>query len=262
MAEVVLSECTRIGHLRLSNVAKRNAMTLEMWRQLQVAVHELDRSADTRVIVISGDGDRAFASGADIGTFTAIQEGSLSLENFVETVFGATAAIRAAKKPVVASIRGSCMGAGMEIAAACDVRFASTDARFGMPAALIGLGVQKEIVREFVHLMGRANAADVLLSARTFDATEAQRMGFVNQVLDPAKLDDTVRAYSQALCANAPLTLRAAKVALGSVCTSGAEAPELEYEADRLVAQCYESRDFSEGRKAFFEKRRPAFTGR
>lgn len=232
-----------------------------MWRQLEAAVQELDRAPEVRAIVISGEGEEAFASGADIGSFTAIQSGALPLDEFLQAVLSAPAAIRAATKPVIASIHGVCMGAGMEIAAACDVRIAASDAKFRIPAALIGLGFHKEVVREFVHLIGPANTADVLLSARTFDASEAHHMGFVNRVVDARSLDEAVSTYANAVAGNAPLTLRAAKVAIDRAVAGGSRQDEGAEDVDVLIERCYQSDDFKEGPRAFFEKRKPIFTG-
>ncbi|MBT2304870.1 enoyl-CoA hydratase/isomerase family protein [Variovorax paradoxus] len=262
MARVALHREGAVGHVRISNRTKRNAMSLDMWRQLEDAVLELDGSADIRVIVIAGDGDEAFASGADIRSFEVVQSGAMSLDAFMEIVLRGPKAIRNASKPVIASIDGVCMGAGMEIAAACDVRFASSRARFRIPASLIGLGFQREIVNEFVQLMGRANVADILLSARAFAASEARTMGFVNQVVDGQGLQAAVSAYAQTLSANAPLTLQAAKAAIRRVCAADdMGGPESDRDVDTLVAQCYRSADFREGLRAFFEKRKPVFVG-
>jgi len=261
MAEILRSRDSGIGHIHISNLAKRNALSLEMWRQLEAAVVELDRSPDVRVIVVSGDGDEAFASGADISSFEAVQSGALPLKDFLDIVLKGPAAIRSAAKPVIASIRGICMGAGMEIAAACDIRFAASDARFRMPAALIGLGFPKDVLREFVQIMGRANTADVFMSGRTFDALEAQRMGFVNHVVDVPALDDAVSAYARTLCDNAPLTVRAAKAAISLAFATAIEREELDLQVDSLIDRCYASSDFREGPRAFFERRKPVFTG-
>jgi enoyl-CoA hydratase/carnithine racemase len=162
--------------------------------------------------------------------------------------------------PVVAKIRGICMGGGLGLAAACDVRIAATDAIFRMPAARLGLGYNFTGIKRFVQLLGAANTSDIFFSARKFDAADAYAMGFLNRVVPVADLDREVAAYCELLVENAPLTMAAAKFAIRQTGTDPA-ARDMDQLA-RMLEACFSSEDYREGRKAFMEKRKPNFKGK
>jgi len=163
-------------------------------------------------------------------------------------------------KPVLAKIRGICMGGGLGLAAACDVRIASADAVFRMPAGRLGLGYNYTGIRRFVQILGAANTADIFFSARKFDAADALGMGFVNRVVPVADLDREFAAYAEMLAENAPLTLAAAKFAIRQT-GMDPEARDLD-RAARMIETCFDSDDYREGRRAFMEKRKPNFRGK
>jgi enoyl-CoA hydratase/carnithine racemase len=163
-------------------------------------------------------------------------------------------------KPVVARIRGICMGGGLGLAAACDVRIAADDAVFRMPAGRLGLGYNYTGVKRFVQLLGAANTADIFFSARKFNAADALAMGFVNSVVPVADLDSEFAAYCEMVAENAPLTLAAVKFSIRQTGLDPA-ARDLE-QAARLIERCFDSEDYREGRRAFMEKRKPNFQGK
>ena len=163
-------------------------------------------------------------------------------------------------KPVVAKIRGICMGGGLGLAAACDVRIASEDAVFRMPAGRLGLGYNFTGIRRFVQLLGAAGTSDIFFSARKFNDIDALRMGFVNRVVPVADLDREVAAYCELVAENAPLTMAAAKFAIRQTGLDS-DARDLE-QAARMIETCFSSGDYFEGRRAFMEKRKPKFTGK
>jgi enoyl-CoA hydratase/carnithine racemase len=161
---------------------------------------------------------------------------------------------------VIAKIRGICIGGGLGFAAACDIRICSDDAVFRMPAARLGLGYSTSGVRRFMNVIGAANTADIFFSARKFDAAEALRMGFVSRVCTAATLDSEVSALCAMIAGNAPLTIAAAKYSIQQALKDPAERDVAA--AMRLVEACFASDDHKEGRRAFMEKRTPAFVGK
>ncbi|MCZ7565813.1 MAG: enoyl-CoA hydratase [Burkholderiales bacterium] len=259
MAKLITRRAGGVGWILFSNPARMNALTLDMWKALPDAVGAFDADPAVRVIVLAGDGDKAFVSGADVSQFDQARATPQEQDSYNQDVEAAYLAPTLAAKPVVAKIRGVCMGGGLGLAAACDVRFAADDAVFRMPAARLGLGYSFVGMRRFVHVLGAANAADVFFSARKFDAGDALAMGFVSRVFPAADLDREVEAYCAMVAENAPLTLVAAKTAIREV-LKDAQARDLAA-LQRQIDACYESADYAEGRAAFKSKRAPRFRG-
>jgi enoyl-CoA hydratase len=260
MAELQTRIDGAVATVLFSNPAKMNAMTYDMWQAVPKTFAELDANPAVRVIVCAGDGEKAFISGADISQFEKLRgtvEAQIVYNRAVEEAYQAP---MNCTKPVVARVRGICIGGGLGFAAACDLRICSEDAVFRMPAARLGLGYSPAGVRRFMNVLGAANTTDIFMSARKFDAREALRMGFVSQVVPVASLEKTVADYCRMVAQNAPLTVAAAKYAVQQWLKDGKDR-DLE-RAMKMVEACFASEDHKEGRKAFMEKRTPEFKGK
>jgi len=260
MADLIIRRDGAVATVLFSNTPKMNAVTYDMWRAVPETFAALDADPAVRAIVVAGDGDKAFISGADISQFEKLRSTADAQAVYNAAVEESYLAPVRCSKPVIARIRGICMGGGLGFAASCDLRFCSDDAVFRMPAARLGLGYGAAGIRRFMHVIGTANTLDVFLSARKFGAAEALRMGFVSQVVPAANLEKTVADYCRMMAENAPLTVAAAKFAVQQWMKDPTDRDLAK--AQKMVDTCFASADHKEGRAAFMEKRIPNFTGR
>jgi enoyl-CoA hydratase len=239
----------------------RNALTTAMWQGLADRIEELSSASEIRVILLTGAGDRAFIAGADIAELKAMVETPAREAEARQFTQAVIAAITKSPKPIVAVINGDCMGGGILLAVACDLRLASTTARFAIPAVKLGVAYPpEEGVARLARLVGATAAAEILLTGRTFDAAEAISIGLLNRTHPQKDLENAAREYALEMAGCAPLAVAAHKRAIahsGST-PSATELAELE----QLVDQCYRSEDCREGLAAFLEKRIPRFAGK
>jgi enoyl-CoA hydratase len=249
-----------IATVTFNNPAKRNALSADMRAALPPLLAALDADGDVRVIVVTGAGNKAFASGADISEFGAQRTAPEDRAAYDRGQAALAEAWASAGKPVIAMIRGFCLGGGLLTALQADIRIASDDSQFGIPAARLGLGYGFSGVTALMGLIGPARTAEVLFSARRFPAQEALRMGLVNQVVPAAALKETVYDQAQAIAGNAPLTVAAAKAAIREASRPSGERDLAGVQA--MVEACFRSADYLEGQRAFADKRPPTFTGR
>ncbi|HEX7053406.1 MAG TPA: enoyl-CoA hydratase [Burkholderiales bacterium] len=247
-----------VGWLVLDNAARRNAVSLEMWQAIPEVLAAFEADPEIRVVVVTGAGDKAFASGADISQFEKNRASAEGVQRYEQLGDAAMSRLQSLDKPTIAMIRGYCLGGGLNIALLCDLRLAAEDARFGIPAARMGLGYRASAMKNLVDLVGPAYAREIMLTARQFSAAEALAMGLVHRVAPAQGLEALTREYCDTIAANAPLTLRTAKRVIREV-------TRVQYDADACrawVRECFESEDYAEGRRAFMEKRKPVFKGK
>ena len=257
---IIAERANGVGYLKLNQPEKHNAISYAMWVAIAGVMESFREDDEVRVVVMSGEGGRAFSAGADISEFSEIRSTEAQIEIYEAAGRAAYEAITHCPKPVIARIEGFCVGGGLAVALCADLRIATDDSRFGIPAAKLGLGYSHKSLRPLVDLVGPTYAKEILFTARRFTAAEAQRMGLVNQVVARGEIDAFVEDYAQTIAANAPLTVKACKTVVAELL----EDPE-ERDiglCDRVVDACFASEDYKEGRAAFMEKRKPRFTGR
>ena len=249
-----------IGWLVLDNPARLNALDSAMWRAIPPAVAQFDADPEVRVIVLRGEGDKAFAVGMDISEFETARTTPEQVAAFDRLIDEALHALQSSPKPVIAMIRGFCMGGGVEISLACDLRYCSEDVQMAIPAARLGLGYGVDGTKRLVETVGHANAREIFFTGRRYNGAEAFSIGLVHRIVPTAELEAFVRKTAEGMAENAPLTLAAAKILIEEFVRPSGE-PDL---AKGLAAieRCALSEDYQEGRKAFMEKRKPRFRGR
>ncbi len=258
--KIIAKKDGAIGRITFNNPERRNAISLEMWQAMPVIVEDMAADDAIRVIVVNGAGGRAFASGADISGFEKQRSSKDAIAEYGAAVSTATTALSTVEKPTIAMIEGYCIGGGLLVALCCDIRIVSDDSLFGIPAARLGLGYKFDSVRPLVDLIGPTYAKEILFTARQFDADEARQMGLVNRVLPRAALAGYMEDYAATIAANAPLTLLAVKKTIDEV-LKDPDARDLAL-CQALTDACFDSADYTEGRRAFMEKRKPDFVGR
>lgn len=246
-----------VATVTLHNPGRYNAMSLGMWLALAQTMERLREDGTVRAVVLRGDGDKAFVSGADISEFGVERSGDTAVKAYDAAVSAAQDGIAHFPRPVIAAISGICYGGGLGLALACDVRYCASNARFRMPAARLGLGYAHGGIKRMVDLLGAARAAELFFTAHVFDATQAATMGLVNAVHED--VFGRTHAVAADIASNAPMTLAAAKLAFGAVLAGSP--PDQVAAVNTAVQACFSSNDYVEGRIAFVEKRPPRFTG-
>ena len=259
--KLLLEKDGPIGWITFNQPEKRNAVSQEMWQAMPEYVADLAADDAIRVVILRGAGEQAFVAGADISQFKDRRRNAADEEEYRRISGAGSESLARLGKPLVAMIHGFCIGGGVSIAITCDLRIAADDARFGIPAARLGLGYHYKGMEKLMSLIGPAYTKELFFTARTdFTSQDALRMGLVNQVVPKADLERFTRDYALTMSRNAPLTQRSAKASVEQLLK-----PEAQRDyalLDKLIKDCFDSQDYQEGVKAFSEKRRPQFQGR
>lgn len=250
----------KIGWMIFNNPARRNALSLDMYQAIPEIMAEFEQDDQIRVIILKGAGGKAFISGADISSFDKVRSSPEDNVAWDAITSKASSAIYDALKPTIAMVDGYCLGGGVSIAMSCDLRIASEKSRFAVPAAKLGVGYGPKGLIKLLHAVNPSAAKEIFFTARQFSAEEAAGMGWINRMLPDDQLEDYVREYAETIADNAPLTIRALKETVRELMNDPGERDMTRAEA--LVTACFSSEDYVEGRRAFMEKRPPAFNGR
>jgi enoyl-CoA hydratase len=258
--KILQSVTDGVGVITLNNPEKRNAMSLEMWEGFGHALVELRDDPDIRVVVLTGAGDKAFVSGADISQFEKTRHNAEASEEYSRRSAAQRALLADYPKPVIACIRGFCLGGGMQVAMLADIRLASDNSQFGIPAAKLGIAYGFDGLRNLVSLVGPSWARLIMYTGMRIDSAEALRIGLVDRVIADGELWNATMEIARTISTNAPLAIKAAKITIAEVLK---DPDQRNMDAIKQIGvACMDSEDFREGRRAFMEKRKPKFTGR
>ena len=258
--KIIAKKENGIGWVIITNPEKRNAMSIEMYEAMAAALKSYATDPEVRVVILKGEGGKSFISGADISQFKE-RRSTLEQVRAGEAISEANnKALRECPKPTIAMIRGFCMGGGLGTAIVCDIRIASDDSQFGVPAAKLGVGYRFNGIRRLTEVVGPQFTAEIFYTGRRFSAQEAYDMGLINRMVPAADLEKYVLDFATTLANNAPLTLKAVKQCLIELKKDPAER-NLDL-CQKMVEDCFTSQDYVEGRNAFMEKRKPAFKGK
>ena len=247
-----------VAVLTIANRRRMNALTAAMWQQLPEHIHQADQNPEVRVVLVRGEGESAFSAGADISEFELNRQGNAATA-YNDLNHRAFDAILTCAKPTIAMVHGFCLGGGLAIAACCDLRIAGACARFAIPAARLGIGYDPRWLRPLLRLASPAAVKEILFTGHRFNVEEARALGLVNRIVPSTELEGSARALAAEISANAPLTIRAAKASIDQLSQHAGTADI--GALDNLVAACFSSDDYVEGRRAFLEIRAPKVRG-
>jgi len=248
-----------VAWITFDNPSRLNALRADMWAQIPKVIANAQDSQDVRVVVLRGAGNKSFSTGADISEFDTVRAGAAA-QTYNQLNHDAFMALEKISKPTIAMIHGFCLGGGLGLAVSCDLRVCDENATFAVPAARLGIGYHPKWMRSILNTLSAPHAKELLFTGKRFEASWALRCGLVNDVLPVDGLEAEVTKLAGQIRANAPLSLLAAKRSIDAFTANPALQDHSEIE--QLVADCFNSDDYKEGRCAFMEKRKPVFKGR
>jgi enoyl-CoA hydratase/carnithine racemase len=257
--EIVVAAAEGVVTVTLNRPAKRNAVSLALWRRLTEIFAALGRQDGARAVILTGAGGN-FCAGADISEFVTVRADATMGEAYEAVADSATRAVRDCALPTIAAVSGYAMGGGCGLALACDFRVGDASTRMGIPAARLGIVYGPLDCSLLLRQVGLANAKRVLYSGRAFGLADCSRMGLVDMVAEQGSALEAARAFAADLAANAPLSIAGAKLVLEALVSGTADARA--GEIDAFIARAMDSADYREGAAAFTAKRAPRFVGR
>jgi enoyl-CoA hydratase/carnithine racemase len=248
-----------VGWIVFNQPAKKNAINDAMWRGIPEAMARYDADREVRCVAFRGAGTEAFASGADISEFAKIRAERAAVSQYDGLLDRVLHSIQGSPKPSVAMIHGFCMGGGLEVALACDLRYCGRSAQFGIPAAKLGLAYSVEGHKRLLETVGHARAREIMFLGRRYPADEAFAMGLVHRILPDEELEKFTTEVIDTLVQNAPLSIANSKTQIEEYVKASGEPDHARMQA--AIERCAKSADYEEGRRAFVEKRKPRFSG-
>jgi enoyl-CoA hydratase/carnithine racemase len=252
---VYLERQGAVAHLILNAPKKRNALSEAMWRALPPLLAEADVDPDIRLLVVRGEGG-AFAAGADISEFEAVYATPERAADYSKAIATALDGLANFPKPTLAAIDGACVGGGCALALACDLRFAADGSKFGITPAKMGLAYPLNDTRRLIAAVGVSAAKDILFTGRLMQAVEALHIGLIDRLVERGELDEAVELFAQQIIATSPRTARVTKQIIARIIAGQDEDDDA---TRQLFLDAFKSEDFSEGYRAFIEKRAPKF---
>lgn len=252
-----------VGTLTFNRPQQGNALSVDLLMDLHLTLKKWAETDDVRVVVITGNSDKAFSSGYDIAAIPT--EMNPETAEILKTNNPLELALNSVKDfpyPVIAMINGYCFGAGLNLAMCCDIRIGADHIKAGMPPAKLGLVYHPQGLSQFIEVMGMARTREIFFTARTYTGGEIKNMGMVDHLVPVDKLSDTVYAMAEDIAKNAPLSLKGTKKILNRIGTYSLIGQKYIHEVEALIAEAFNSEDLKEGQAAFLEKRKPVFNGK
>jgi enoyl-CoA hydratase/carnithine racemase len=257
--KIITEKSGEIARIIFNQPEKRNAVSLEMWEAVEVALDRYSVDQSVRILILSGAGGKAFVSGADVSKFESERASAEGVAHYNAATKRVYDKLEAFPKPTIAQIDGFCIGGGVALSLCCDLRICGQSSQFAVPAAKLGLGYGHPGIKRLVDVVGPSFAKEIFFTARRFDAEEARVMGLINRVVEDDKVADVAEETAKMIASNAPMTVESVKFIVGEALKDDSTA-DLD-ECERRVKACFDSKDYIEGRRAFLEKRKPEFVG-
>ena len=258
-AKLRIEKSGALARLVINNPARRNAVSLAMWQAFPPLLKDLADDPSVRCVIVEGAGDKAFSAGNDISEFKDVRATPAQVAVYNQASEEAYGLLKSLPKPTIAKVRGACVGGGVELTQLCDLQVAAETARFAVTPAKLGLGYKLEDVLLLKGALSPKHAKEFLFTGHAFSASDALRFGLVNRVVPDAILDTHVQDLAETIAANAPLSVKAAKLIVNEAVKERAERDTAL--CQDLVDACHLSEDYKEGAQAFMEKRKPRFQG-
>lgn len=257
--KMILNIKSNVAYITFNNPEKHNAVSLDMWDNLEEMLNQCEKDHNVRVVVLNGAGGKSFVSGADISKFEkerSTKEAVLHYNSRTQKVYER---LESFPKPTIAMIDGYCIGGGLNVAVCCDIRICSKKSQFAMPAAKLSLGYPFSSIKRLFDIMGPGMSKHFMFTAERILADEALSCGLVQKLVEDGNLEEFVNNYAEKIAGNAPLTIKAMKN-IGIEILKNPNDRNLD-ECKKLAEACFDSNDYVEGRRAFMEKRKPNFKG-